>query len=176
MRCLIFPVLFLIFSCGESRRSNDFSENVIAVYNIDSVFAQLPEFNSIYDTLQKLKDKLDMKDAVMTRTYWALQDHFYEDSLKWDEAKKKSKQNEIDTLFKHIDYCRTSAWNELNKLKCAAMDPLYKKVNTIINAVARKNGYVAVINCNEDISTLSWASTKMRIINITGDLSWEVKK
>lgn len=143
----------------------------IGYVNTETILAQIPEYTSAQQTLEKLsgqyKSAIEAETAKVDAAYQAYQ----ADRARLTEEQKKSRENEIISMERAVKEKQKTYFGEegiMAKKSAELMNPIKARVDIAIAKVAKEKNYALVI----DISSLQGIVYK----NDEYDASMEVVK
>ena len=138
------PYFILLFTSALCASAQSFQKIGFAEPNY--ILSQLPEFKKLDSELKthynQLQDQLKIKsDELQTKlkTFKTL-------PASTPDVIKADKERELATLQQSLEKFKEDAQTSYQKKQSDLISPVYKKVGTAIDEVARENGYAFILN------------------------------
>ena len=118
----------------------------IGYADVDYIFSQMPEQKQIETDLKSLQTQLKNQiDAKYQEFQKKLQD--YNANLNnMIDAVKANTERELQQMQQNIEKLQQDAQVTVQNKERQLMDPVFKKVGTAINDVAKENGYTFILS------------------------------
>lgn len=109
--------------------------------NSQELMTLMPEAATIRTELEAHAAKLETQMTTMQTEYQALVRDYQTNEAAWSDLIKESKAKEIGDLEGRIQSFSQSAQQDLSAKEQALIEPVIKKAQEAIDAVAKANGY-----------------------------------
>lgn len=139
---IIFPVLLLLISININAQTK------VGTIDTDYVLAKMPEFKKVQEDLNAYGAKLQADLKVKTDDYQAKIKSYQEGVSQMTEPMKKLKQDEIIALENDITKFRQNASQLIPLEENRLLQPLYEKIGTALEEVAKAEGFTQVLTMN----------------------------
>lgn len=139
---VIFPILFLLISIQVVGQSK------VGTFDTDYVLAKMPEFAKVQEDLNTYRLKLEEDLKVKADDYQAKIKSYQEGVAEMTDPMKKLKQDEIIALENDITKFRQNATQLVPLQQNSLLQPLYTKIGTALEEVAKAEGYTQVLTVN----------------------------
>ncbi len=128
--------------------STSFAQGNIKIGHINSaeLLQLMPERASIQQELENYAKMLEAQLTAMTTEYQNKVSEYQTNESTWTQIVKDSKAREIGDLEKRIQEFQQTAQQDLSKKEQELVEPLIKKAQDAIDAVAKENGYTYVFD------------------------------
>ena len=118
----------------------------IGYADIEYVLSQMPQFKDVQSEIQTYQTQLQKQYEAKVQEYQQkIQDYQAQEATMLD-AIKADKQREIIQLEQNIQQFQSDMQDSFMKRQETLMTPLYEKVGTAIEGVAKENGYTHILN------------------------------
>lgn len=118
----------------------------IGYADVDYIVSKMPELGGVTGELQALGQQLqNQQQSVMAEYQVKLQDYQQRASIMTADEKQSAEQD-LTNRQRQIREFEQNAQNSLLKKRADMMKPLYAKVGSTIEAVAKENAYSHVLN------------------------------
>jgi outer membrane protein len=118
----------------------------IGYADVDYIFSQMPEQKQIDTDLKSLQTQLKNQiDAKYQEFQKKLQDYNANINNMID-AVKANTERELQQMQQNIEKLQQDAQVTVQNKQTQLMDPVFKKVGTAINDVAKENGYTFILS------------------------------
>lgn len=138
-------LLFALF-CGLALTANAQTTQKIGYAESDYILSQLPEFKKIDSELKTHGEQLQNQMKAKYDDYQAKAKAYQAMPATTPDAIKADKERELAALQENITKFQQDAESSYRKKQADLMDPVYKKIGTAIEEVAKENGYSFIIN------------------------------
>ncbi len=139
---IIFPVLLLLISININAQTK------VGTIDTDYVLAKMPEFKKVQEDLNAYGAKLQADLKLKTDDYQAKIKSYQEGVSQMTEPMKKLKQDEIIALENDITKFRQNASQLIPLEENRLLQPLYEKIGTALEEVAKAEGFTQVLTMN----------------------------
>jgi len=139
---IIFQVLLLLISININAQTK------VGTIDTDYVLAKMPEFTKVQEDLNAYGAKLQADLKVKTDDYQAKIKSYQEGVSQMTEPMKKLKQDEIIALENDITKFRQNASQLIPLEENRLLQPLYEKIGTTLEEVAKAEGFTQVLTMN----------------------------
>jgi outer membrane protein len=126
------------------------AQTKIGYINTEELLGSMPEALTVSKELEEYGAALDMQREEYMKELNEKGAKFNEDSSKLSATMKEIKRKELQELYEKIQNYQQTAQDDMNKKSQEKLMPLRKKAMEAINAVAKENGYIYVL----DISSI----------------------
>jgi hypothetical protein len=140
-RYLLLLCLCSIFSI----HANAHKSQAIAVYNVDSVLVNMPEYGAALIEYLKFDSVVDLQLGQLETERYRLITEYNNDSAKWSAVIRQIKGKQIEDIGSNIRQFREMAVLELEQRKKALREPLEKKITGAVAVIAKERAFLAVI-------------------------------
>jgi outer membrane protein len=139
---IIFPILLLLISINVDAQSK------VGTIDTDYILVKMPEFKKVQEDLNAYSSKLQADLKVKTDDYQAKIKSYQDGVSQMTEAMKKLKQDEIIALENDITKFRQNASQLIPIEENRLLQPLYQKIGTTLEEVAKAEGYTQILTVN----------------------------
>lgn len=154
---VIIPILFLLISI------HVFAQTKVGTFDTDYVLAKMPEFAKVQEDLNTYRLKLEEDLKVKADDYQAKIKSYQEGVAEMTDPMKKLKQDEIIALENDITKFRQNATQLVPLQQNSLLQPLYAKIGTALEEVAKAEGYTQILTVNN--SGLAYLDPKFDLTN-----------
>ena len=140
---IIFPILLLLISIKVDAQSK------VGTVDTDYILAKMPEFTKVQEDLNTYSSKLQEDLKVKTDEYQVKIKSYQDGVAQMTEAMKKLKQDEIIALENDITKFRQNASQLVPLQQNSLLQPLYEKIGTALEEVAKAGGYTQVLTVSD---------------------------
>jgi outer membrane protein len=126
--------------------SNAQSTNKMGHINSQELMSLMPESQTIRTELETYAKQLETQMQAMTTEYQSKLSDYQNNESTWSTLIKDSKAKEIGDLERRIQEFQQSAQQDLNVKEQSLIEPIIKKAQDAIDAVAKANGYSYVFD------------------------------
>lgn len=139
MKSKIVFLSFLILS------SISFAQTKLGTIDTEYIINLMPEAKVVVKLAQEYGQKLDSSFSIKVKEYQAKIDDYKKNEAEYGELMKKTLINEITAMEQDIQSYQKNG-NTLMELKQnELMRPLYKKLNDVIEKVAKEKGFTQIL-------------------------------
>lgn len=126
--------------------SNAQSTNKMGHINSQELMSLMPESQTIRTELEAYAKQLETQMQAMTTEYQSKLTDYQNNESTWSTLIKDSKAKEIGDLERRIQEFQQSAQQDLSAKEQSLIEPIIKKAQGAIDAVAKANGYTYVFD------------------------------
>ena len=126
--------------------SNAQSTNKMGHINSQELMSLMPESQTIRTELEAYAKQLETQMQAMTTEYQSKLTDYQNNESTWSTLIKDSKAKEIGDLERRIQEFQQSAQQDLSAKEQSLIEPIIKKAQGAIDAVAKANGYIYVFD------------------------------
>ena len=116
--------------------------------DVQALFASLPEVATIETTLKLLTEQHENEMKRMEDEYNRKLAEFQDGQQNWDDAIKKNRVEELQTLQTKMQNYYQSAQQSLQKKQEELQTPLREKIMKAMNQVGAENGFLYIYDAN----------------------------
>ena len=116
--------------------------------DVQHLFSSLPEVATIESTMKQLTEQHEKEMKKMEDEYNRKLTEFQEGQEKWDEAIKKNRVEELQTLQTRMQTYFQNAQQSLQKRQEELQAPLRDKIMKAMNQVGNENGFLYIFDAN----------------------------
>lgn len=127
-----------------------FAQGKVGTVNMDLIVGKMPQSKTVIERVNKYAVRLDSSFQVKTNAFSTKIDAYKKEQETLSEAQKKEKQQEIIALEKEINKFRNNSSKLLELRRNEFMRPIYKKLNSIITAIAKEDGYSQILTTDRN--------------------------
>ncbi len=120
--------------------------------DLESVVSKMPEFEKAKAQLEKeyrdVQNQLEQLQVEYNKKLQELQENMQlpaNDSNKWSPAVLQLKQQELSDLQQRIVNFQNTAQQTLQQRQVDLFKPVYNKVDSVVDIIAKKQGYIFVV-------------------------------
>ncbi len=139
---LVAGCLFFVGSIAQAQQK-------FAHINSAELIQAMPELANVDKQLETYKGTLDADGKTMYTEYQGKVTDFQSKEKTMSEALKTAKVKEIEDLQKRIQEFQQKASEDFEKKRNELMDPILKKAETAMKAVAKEKGYAYVFDLSQ---------------------------
>ncbi|MBT8393992.1 MAG: OmpH family outer membrane protein [Bacteroidia bacterium] len=139
---VIFPILLLLIS------AQVIAQTKVGTFDTDYVLAKMPEFKKVQEDLKAYGTKLEGDLKVKTDEYQAKIKSYQDGVANMTDPMKKLRQDEILALENDITKFRQNATQLVPIEQNRLLQPLYEKIATVLEEVAKAEGYTQILSVN----------------------------
>jgi len=118
----------------------------IAYADVDYILGQMPEAKQVESELQAHNTQLQNQLQAKYQEYQQKLQAYQQGAASMVDAIRQEKETELAQLEQRIQKFQQDAQGSLQKKSATLMEPLYEKVGSTIETVAKENGYDYVLN------------------------------
>ncbi len=118
----------------------------IGYADVDYILSQMPELKQIESELQAHNTQLQNQLQAKYQEYQQKLQAYQQGAATMVDAVRTEKETELAQLEQRIQKFQQDAQTSMQKKSTTLMEPLYAKVGTNIEAVAKENGYTHILN------------------------------
>ena len=126
-----------------------FAQQKIAHINSAELIKSMPEVVTADKQLETFKASLDADGKTMYSEYQAKVTDFQAKEKGLSDALKEAKVKEIQDLQKRIEEFQQKAGEDFEKKRTELYDPILKKAEDAVKAVAKEKGYAYVFDTTQ---------------------------
>jgi outer membrane protein len=139
--------LFLIaFSFSLKAQTTTTAPQKIGFAEWEYIFNQLPEYKQIENAMKDHGTQLDNQMKAKYQEYDAKLKAYQAMPATTPEAIRADKERELQGLQENFQKFQQDAETSIRNKQTSLMEPVFKKVGTAIEDVAKENGYSFIIN------------------------------
>ena len=110
------------------------------------VLSAMPEMKQVQSQLQTLQGQLEKQAAAKQKDFEEKYNRYVNEGPTMAEAIRVDLEKELSTMQQSAQEFATNAQQTLQNKEQQLMQPIYDKIGTAINAVAKDGGYAYIIN------------------------------
>ncbi len=110
------------------------------------VLSAMPEMKQVQSQLQTLQGQLEKQAAAKQKDFEEKYNRYVSEGNTMAEAIRLDLEKELSTMQQSAQEFATNAQQTLQNKEQQLMQPIYDKIGTAINAVAKEGGYAYIIN------------------------------
>lgn len=157
LKTVLFAVLMVGFTVGATAQK-------IAVVESQQIMENMPEAKGIQEQLAKMKEAAESEFAVKAQKFQDDVQDYQQKQAMLSADRKKALEAELGQRQQELAQVREQKTQELQKKQIDLLKPLEEKVLNAIEAVAKKEGYVAVFDKSSSFSrTVLYADDSLDI-------------
>lgn len=146
MKKLANSLLFFFISAAV------FAQTKVGTVDSEYLLASLPELEEVQESIETYGGELDSQFQEMVGNYQGKVDEFKSLTDTVKEADRKAKQDVIVGIEQDIQKFRQNSQQLIQIRRNELMRPLYTKIGTAIDSVAKKEGYSQVITLGNSVA------------------------
>lgn len=141
------PVLtcLLLFSMENSYAQYDIK---IGFADVQFIMERLPDMKKADIELQSMQKQLQHQIEMKTKELEQKYQQYLKDESKMLETVKANTEREIQLLNDNLQKLKEESAAMLQKKESALLEPIYKKLNEAVAAVAREQNFNLILNTN----------------------------
>ncbi len=125
------------------------AQNKFAHINLSEVVQLMPEMDSARDAIEAAQQETQDTYAAMIEEFQSKYQQYEQKSSTWTASVKQSKEQELTQIQQRIQDFEQSASSELQYLQQQLMAPIYAKAQDALTEIAKKGGYVFVMDASQ---------------------------
>ncbi len=149
MKLLKFALLFVCIT--GFAQTTDTAQTKLGTVDIDFIISQMPELADVQKQVEDYGKSLDEDLQTKIDAYQAAIDKYTKDEPTLTIAQKKTAQEEILKMESDIQKFQQNGSQLIVLKQDEYLQPLYAKVGTALEKVAKDGGYTQVITRNKDV-------------------------
>lgn len=118
----------------------------IGYADVDYILSEMPESKQVESELQAHNTQLQNQLQAKYQEYQQKLQAYQQGAATMVDAVRNEKETELAQLEQRIQKFQQDAQASMQKKSTTLMDPLYAKIGTNIEAVAKENGYTHILN------------------------------
>ena len=118
----------------------------IGYADIEYVLSQMPQFKNVQSEIQTYQTQLQKQYEAKVQEYQQKIQEYQAQEATMLDAIKADKQREIIQLEQNIQQFQADMQDSFMKKQETLMSPLYEKVGTAIESVAKENSYTHILS------------------------------
>ena len=118
----------------------------IGYADVDYILSEMPESKQVESELQAHNTQLQNQLQAKYQEYQQKLQAYQQGAATMVDAVRNEKETELAQLEQRIQKFQQDAQASMQKKSSSLMDPLYAKIGTNIEAVAKENGYTHILN------------------------------
>lgn len=130
--------------------------------NTDYILSQMPEAKSVESELRSFEKQLSTKINATAQGFQQQLQQYQQSAATMTEEARANKEKELQDLQQQIQQDQQNAQLQLQQKQAELLEPVYNKIQTSIDKVAKANGYTHILTPaallyvqNEDESDIS---------------------
>jgi len=139
---VFFPILLLLISLEVVGQSK------VGTIDTDYILSKMPEFTKVQEDLKAYSTKLEEDLKTKVTDYQEKIKTYQAGEAEMTDPMKKLKQDEIIALENDITQFRQNATQLVPLQQNTLLQPLYKKIGTVLEEVAKAEGYTQILTVN----------------------------
>jgi outer membrane protein len=139
---IIFPIILLLISL------NVVGQSKVGTIDTEYILGKMPELKKVQDDLNAYSSKLEEELNAKAKVYQSKVKDFQDGFETMTDPMKKLKQDEIIKLENDITNFRQNASKLVPLEQNNLLQPLYKKIGTALEEVAKAEGYTQILSVN----------------------------
>ncbi len=143
MNFLKIAVLFIGLSA--------FAQSKVGVVDVDYILANMPEMTSAQEQLSAYGAQLDLDLNKKIEEYKTLAETYQQGEAEFTIAQKKDKKTELINLESDIQKFQQNGAALMEIKQQEVLQPLYKKIQTALDKVAKAQAYTQVMQSSTDV-------------------------
>ena len=120
------------------------AQNKTAYISIDEVVQMMPEYKKAMAEMSQFDSALQINYAETVKELNRQDSLFKSDSAKWSNAIRTANREKMKKLLTDLQGFEQSYQQQMQQRQEELMSPVAQKANTLINEVAKTNGYTYV--------------------------------
>ena len=130
------------------------------------VLSAMPEMKEVQSQLQTLQGQLEKQAQAKQKDFEVKYNRYVSEGQQMAEAIRVDLEKELSQMQQSAQEFATNAQQTLQQKEGQLMQPLYDKIGTAINSVAKEGGYAYVINAGvPGLDILYFAEPTMDVSN-----------
>jgi outer membrane protein len=118
----------------------------IGFADVDYIFSQMPEAKQIDTELKSTQTQLKNQIDSKTQEFQKKLADYQANLNTMLDAVRQNTERELTQLQENLQKLQQDAQTSIQNKQSQLMEPVYKKVGTAIEAVAKENGYTFILN------------------------------
>lgn len=128
-----------------------FAQSKTGTINIDYIVTQLPEFTGVQSNVETYGNTLDTDLQAKLKTYSNLVELYKKGDASFTDALRQEKQQALLAMENEIKKFRTNALKLIDIKRDELLRPLFNKIGTALEIVAKAQGYTLILEINESM-------------------------
>lgn len=137
----LFSIAFAFVAMSVSAQQYKFAQ-----INSQELVMLMSEMDSARVKLQAYQMELTETMEAMQTEYNTLLNEYQQKQATWGQAKRESKEQQIQDIVRRLEEFNVSAQNEMQQMQQVYMGPVYQKAQEAITKVAKENGFTYVFD------------------------------
>jgi outer membrane protein len=142
----ISVILFLASVLGARAQRIEQAFQKVGFAEGDYIVSQMPEFKKTDTELQGFYDELQKEMKLKTDEFQAKLKSYNELPAGTPSVIKLDKEKELAQIQRSLEKFKADAQTSFQKKRSEMLDPLYRRIGSVIEQVAVENGYAFIIN------------------------------
>ncbi|QSE98586.1 OmpH family outer membrane protein [Fulvivirga lutea] len=118
----------------------------IGYADVDYILSEMPESKQVESELQAHNTQLQNQLQAKYQEYQQKAQAYQQSAATMVDAVRSEKETELAQLEQRIQKFQQDAQTSMQKKSATLMEPLYAKIGSNIEAVAKENGYTHILN------------------------------
>ncbi|MEG1623026.1 MAG: OmpH family outer membrane protein [Alistipes sp.] len=124
--------------------------------NVQDVIVEMAEFKTVQANMEAFQKDMASTFEIMQVDYNTKVADLKKNEATYNEPMKNLKYKELQELTARIQEFQDNAQRDIQAKQNELMEPIYKKVDTAINKIAKASAYVAVFNTTPSTTPLAY--------------------
>lgn len=146
MKHLAHSLLFLFIGVAA------IAQTKVGTVDSDYILSSLPELEEVQDNIETYGGELDSQFKEMVTNYQGKVQEFESLTDTVSDADRRAKQDVIMGIEQDIQKFRQNSQQLIQIRRNELMRPLYTKIGTAINEVAKKQGYTQILTLGNSVA------------------------
>lgn len=146
MKTITTSLLFLFVSIAT------FAQTKVGTVDSDYILASMPELTEVQTNIETYGGELDSQFKEMVTNYQGKVNEFQSLTDTISDADRKAKQDVIVGIEQDIQKFRQNSQQLIQIRRDELMRPLYTKIGSAIDTVAKKQGYTQVLTLGNAVA------------------------
>lgn len=127
------------------------AQGKVGAVDIDYILSQMPEMTTVQQQMELYGNQLDADLTKKVDKYKELMEAYQAGEAKFSEAQKKAKQTELIELEQDIQKFQTNGVKLMDIKQQEYLKPLYQKIGTALEKIAKAQNYTQVMQTTADL-------------------------
>jgi len=154
---IFFPILLLLISL------NVVAQSKVGTIDTEYILGKMPELTKVQEEMKAYNTKIEEDLNAKAEVYQAKVKDYQDGFATMTDPMKKLKQDEIIALENDITKFRQNATQLVPLQQNTLLQPLYKKIGTILEEVAKAEGFTQILTVSN--SGLAYLDPKYDLTN-----------
>ncbi|PHS68327.1 MAG: outer membrane chaperone Skp [Flavobacterium sp.] len=128
------------------------AQSKVGTIDVEYILSQMPDLKEAGNQARIYSEDLNAQLQLKIKKYQDLVKVYQENELSYKEAEKSSKIQELQTLEQDLQKFQQNSNSLVQVRQNELLQPLYAKINVVLQEVATKGGFTQIITINETLA------------------------